>query len=456
MTEDEHRKLKYLDSIRALESEADQLRGIESILRRLSHHLCTVARGHVPSLDAILGELETELAVDRKVPDAARLEAFISRMQAALRRADSPRAEPPGPTTPATSAPGTADDRVSPRVIIDALLEQMPPIPGLREELEGVLEQLRDTVVPRDWGNLLSGMADVLSEQCLRAQRERRELESFLKEVTDRLGEFDAFLTGNEDAAEAARNEGITLETRIRDEVRGLHDGMADADSLDSMRALVTGRLDAISRHVRDFREAEERRCRDHKIRAERMRQRVVQLEHETQSLRRTMEDERQLALVDQLTGIPNRQAFEERMRNEFKRWKRFATPLALLVWDVDNFKSINDSYGHKAGDKVIRTVAQVLHKRVRETDFAARYGGEEFVMLLSGAAGHEALAVAEGIRQEIQALGFHFRGDRVPITISAGIATFAEGDTPESVFDSADRALYEAKNSGRNRCVLH
>ncbi|HSP01015.1 MAG TPA: GGDEF domain-containing protein, partial [Thioalkalivibrio sp.] len=83
-------------------------------------------------------------------------------------------------------------------------------------------------------------------------------------------------------------------------------------------------------------------------------------------------------------------------------------------------------------------------------------YGGEEFVMLITGASGQEALGLADEIRTAISTLGFHFRNERVPVTISAGIAQFAEGDSPDSAFDNADRALYEAKNTGRNRCVLH
>ncbi|OOG20507.1 GGDEF domain-containing protein, partial [Thioalkalivibrio denitrificans] len=423
MSDQEQWKLKYLDTIRQLESEAEQIRVHEGILRRLTNHLCVTARGQNARLDGVLDELSEALKSDTAA-DGERLESFIARMQMAVRGAgpDTP-ARPGRPIADADAAPGA----VTPHEIVNAMLEQLPPVPGLRDELEQLLERLDDKGSRPDWPTLLSGMADVLREQCLRAQRERRELESFLKEVTDRLGEFDAFLTGHEDALDTARGEGAALEMRIRDEVQDLHNDMAVADSLDQLRGLVSEHLDAISEHVRGFRELEERRCQDHKMRAERLRQRIVQLEHETQSLRRTMEDERQLALVDQLTGIPNRQAFDERMRQEYSRWKRFGTPLTLLIWDVDNFKAINDSYGHKAGDKVIRAVAQALHKRVRETDFAARYGGEEFVMLLSGAAGHEALGVAEGIRSEIQALGFHFRGDRVPITISAGLAAFGE-----------------------------
>jgi diguanylate cyclase len=449
--EEEQRKLKYLDAIRELELELDELRNTETALRRLAERLGRCAQGQSPALDAALEEI---IAALREGPDARASEALASRLQVALRQGESTSLSLPSESldNPSPASPRSA----STLLFVEALMERMPEVPGLQEALEQVLLRLEGDASPSDWGLLVAGIADVIRDQCMRAQRERHELESFLKEVTDRLGEFDAFLTGQNNVMEQSRGEGVTLETRIQGEVRQLQDGMASAGSLGELRTLVSHRLDAIGEHVRSFRAVEDRRCEDYRQRAERMHGRIVQLEHEAQGLRRTMEDERQQALMDKLTGVPNRQAFDERLAQEYSRWKRFGTPLALIMWDVDRFKEINDSYGHKAGDKVIRAVAQQLQNRIRETDMVARYGGEEFVMLITGASGPEALSLADEIRTAISKLGFHFRNERVPVTISAGIAQFAEGDSPDSAFDNADRALYEAKNTGRNRCVLH
>ncbi|MFN2348318.1 MAG: diguanylate cyclase [Thioalkalivibrio sp.] len=451
MSEEEQRKLQYLDAIRELELELDELRSTQTALCRLAERLGRCAQGHSPGLDAALEEVICAL---REGPDAKASDALMARLQLALRQETSISPSPQSENLDRSSPQAVRS--ASPAVFIEALIERMPAVPGLREALEQVLLRLEGDTSPPDWGLLVAGIADVIRDQCMRAQRERNELESFLKEVTDRLGEFDAFLTGQNNVMEQSRGEGETLETRIQGEVRQLQDGMASAGSLGELRSLVSQRLDAIGEHVSSFREVEDRRCEDYRQRAERMRGRIVQLEHEAQGLRRTMEDERKEALMDKLTGVPNRQAFDERLAQEYSRWKRFGTPLALIMWDVDRFKEINDAYGHKAGDKVIRAVAQQLQSRIRETDMVARYGGEEFVMLITGATGHEALALADEIRTAISRLGFHFRNERVPVTISAGIAQFAEGDSPDSAFDNADRALYEAKNTGRNRCVLH
>ena len=132
------------------------------------------------------------------------------------------------------------------------------------------------------------------------------------------------------------------------------------------------------------------------------MRSRIRELERESHMLHVSLQEEQRLAMIDALTGIPNRAAYDDRIEQEFRRWKRFGRTVSILAWDIDRFKTINDAYGHKAGDKVLRICGQQLAKHVRETDFVARYGGEEFVMLLVGSSPAEAHTVADKIRVEI------------------------------------------------------
>ena len=136
-------------------------------------------------------------------------------------------------------------------------------------------------------------------------------------------------------------------------------------------------------------------------------------------------------------------------------RRQRNKKPLSICIIDVDKFKGVNDTYGHKAGDKVLKTIAQVCATNVRETDFFARYGGEEFVLLLPETSLSQARLVAESLRKEIEGCNFHYANEPVVITISCGVAEFDFKDSPDSVFKRADRALYQAKNEGRNRVVV-
>lgn len=160
------------------------------------------------------------------------------------------------------------------------------------------------------------------------------------------------------------------------------------------------------------------------------------------------------LAEVDGLTGISNRRTYERDIEELLTRSRQTGRPLSLVLLDVDHFKDYNDSFGHLAGDDVLRLVGRILRSRVRPTDRLARYGGEEFVVLLPDTGHAQALASANHLLHDVLKAG---ERQALParLTLSAGVATFEAGDcSARSLFERADEALYEAKRSGRNRAV--
>ncbi len=166
----------------------------------------------------------------------------------------------------------------------------------------------------------------------------------------------------------------------------------------------------------------------------------------------------RQLSLVDGLTGIANRRAFDQYLAREWDHATRFGHSLALLLVDVDRFKEYNDALGHQAGDACLRQIAGVLRSHARRVgDFVARYGGEEFAVTLPGASADYTATVAERIRREVQALGIAHPASSVvdAATVSVGGAHCERCDAlrgAEALIELADKALYEAKRAGRNR----
>ncbi|MBC7901527.1 MAG: sensor domain-containing diguanylate cyclase, partial [Saprospiraceae bacterium] len=159
-----------------------------------------------------------------------------------------------------------------------------------------------------------------------------------------------------------------------------------------------------------------------------------------------------QLSVTDTLTGLLNRRYIEERLTEEITRSRRHRFPMSLMMLDVDNFKSYNDSYGHPAGDIALKIVADVLKETLRGADVAARYGGEEFAILLPQTSSEEAAPIAERIRQRIERTEFPKRR----VTVSIGIASCSEViDSPKNLVSAADVALYEAKNHGRNNVQI-
>jgi diguanylate cyclase (GGDEF)-like protein len=159
------------------------------------------------------------------------------------------------------------------------------------------------------------------------------------------------------------------------------------------------------------------------------------------------------LACLDGMTGLNNRRHFMALAEMEWSRFKRYGRPLALLMIDIDFFKSINDRYGHDAGDEVIKTVADVLQKHKRSSDIVARMGGEEFALLLPEASLESAVAAGDRFRRLLADCHFDTGEDRLQVTISIGAAAcHPETCGMEQLLKEADVALYEAKRSGRNR----
>ncbi|MDR1868550.1 MAG: diguanylate cyclase [Treponema sp.] len=162
------------------------------------------------------------------------------------------------------------------------------------------------------------------------------------------------------------------------------------------------------------------------------------------------------LSMIDQLTNIPNRRSFDERLRLEWKLASREQTQISLLMMDIDNFKVVNDTYGHLQGDIVLQTVARIFPASFkRPSDFAARWGGEEFIVLLPNTPLEGALDVAEKIRKDIEGIEILYTdGSYIKITVSIGVCT--QVPTIDSSLDAflsnVDKALYKAKNEGRNR----
>ncbi len=164
-------------------------------------------------------------------------------------------------------------------------------------------------------------------------------------------------------------------------------------------------------------------------------------------------------SLVDDLTQIGNRKGYIDFINKERNGWLNTQNPLSLIVLDVDNFKSVNDKYGHSTGDQVLKSLAQTLKKQIRSTDYIARYGGEEFVIILPNTDLDKTIQLTQKIRQVVNNLKFELRKKNkvLKITCSYGLATFSkEKPNTVDVFNAADQALYQAKECGRDAIVVY
>lgn len=158
------------------------------------------------------------------------------------------------------------------------------------------------------------------------------------------------------------------------------------------------------------------------------------------------------LAHRDALTGVNNRSTFDDALEREMHLAQRQEDDFSMMVIDIDFFKKVNDTYGHSAGDAVLKVVAETIQEAVRTTDLVFRYGGEEFVTILNNADCETAYVIAERMRESIRDLEIDFQGQTISVSASIGLSCLNIADTAAAIFDRADRALYKAKEGGRDQ----
>ncbi|MCI1020819.1 GGDEF domain-containing protein [Pseudomonas putida] len=303
-----------------------------------------------------------------------------------------------------------------------------------------------------NWYELIPVLDDLAVLMLAITDSGQHEFETYLQQLNERLEGFQSHLheasAGHADNSTAARE----LDSQLREHVDGLQSSMQGAADVDSLKHILENRLEGLLVTMDEHKHERDRREQELAGRLQGLSERVASMEHEALGYREHLEEQRQKALLDPLTGLPNRAAWSERVEREMLDWQENGGHLAMAILDLDHFKRINDNYGHLAGDKVLKIVADQLRKRLRGRDFIARFGGEEFVLLLPQTTPAVAAQVAEVLRATVEACPFHFKGERVVITTSIGLGAFRSGERSDQVLKRADAALYRAKELGRNR----
>lgn len=392
------------------------------------------------------------LLKERVRSDLAQIEAERVLDDLALLISDALRHDAPSP------APHMVEQApLQPQPVLQEMLVQLLELLELPQEMDEQADALKDRLEQggdaEHWAEALEAVAGLVGEALARLQREKQEIAEFLKQVNARIHELDQYVQGasreQQRGFESAHEFAATVETQVQ----SIEHSVQSALDLDQLKQEMRGRLDVLHARILERRESEMQRQAVIQQQLHALTGKLRSMEGESEQLRNRLQQKHKLALRDSLTGLPNRLAYKERMDHEYARWKRYVSPLTMLVWDVDRFKTINDTYGHKAGDKALKTIAQLLQSQLRKTDFLARYGGEEFVMLMPETSVNDALAAAEKLLVAVADSRFHYREQAVPISISCGLAGFHADDTPETVFERADQAMYRAKQAGGNRC---
>ena len=329
-------------------------------------------------------------------------------------------------------------------------------------ESVNLVESIRRSVIKGlNWYDFVAILEQILLVLRNATDGQRAEFQGFLSGVTEGLAQVQAFVEQskrNTDKNSAAEAE---LDTTVRAQIQGIRTAVESSDNdIEVLKSSVQSQIESIISSLDGFKA--QRADEDHALSAEMraLTERIASLEHESSELRLNLARQQENSTKDKLTELPNREAYDLRLRQLMDEWLHGASfqrrdddrALCLAVADVDFFKNINDSYGHLAGDKVLKIIAREMVSRLREKDFIGRYGGKVFVIIMPDTRPADAEHVLNKLRLAIAAIPFHFKERQIEITISFGVVEAVREDSPETIFDRADQALFRAKENGRNR----
>ncbi len=336
------------------------------------------------------------------------------------------------------------------------LLDEHERTMAFAEVALGQIRSLRQTAVPRHyeiWYVYATGynapLNKIINETLTRtgklSESDLEQIyETYLSHIkaSDRIDKVGARVIGEIDDVMGLITEALGMSSNYDASLGNASENLSRAQGREQIRSVV----DALLKSTREMRETNKA-----------LENRLAQSKAEISNLQHSLEAIRAESLTDPLTGLGNRKYFDRSIDMALRAAQASGEPLSLLMFDIDHFKSFNDSYGHLTGDQVLRLVAMSLKQTIKGQDITARYGGEEFAVVLPNTAMRQALTVADHIRRAVMAkeLKKKSTGEILGrVTISVGVSMLKPEDDTESLIDRADACLYAAKRNGRNRVI--
>ena len=293
---------------------------------------------------------------------------------------------------------------------------------------------------------------DLLIDYSTSLTEDHQEIYGYLTDIAEKLQSIYSEISQTQEDYFSRESMTGNINRSFQKGIEQLGQSLENSSDLDEIKSNLNNIVTALKEKVIEDVEAEEAETKILENKIAGMSNKIKLLEDHAKDLEKTIRQKHMEAITDPLTGLYNRAAYVQALEKAWMKWEKDKVPSTMLVWDIDHFKLINDRHGHAAGDKVLQSVAKKLETGVRKGDILARFGGEEFVMLLSDKSLGEGMQLAERIRELISSTEFTYKKQPLHVTISCGVASFINKDTPTKIFERADKALYKAKRDGRDR----
>lgn len=358
-----------------------------------------------------------------------------------------------------TAQQASADDPYAAfRKLYHDIVDELRMVLGqvYQKKLAEIGKRLEKADSLENFSGLRKEILSVLQEYLSGVGSQREQAAAFIREVSQRILEVESILSDSLALARKKDEVESGFDCVLAEQIEGIDAGVNISKTLEELRDVVVTRLSTLKEAIEKKNEMENRLKKASEQQIGRLRKDFGKLKKElVERSEREKLLEREL-MTDPLTGAANRRAYDGRLSDEMERFKRYHTPFSALVLDVDHFKKVNDRYGHAVGDRCLQEIIKRVRPLLRKCDLLSRYGGEEFTVILPETESAGAKDVAEKLRKTVEKIEFLHKGEQVKITISIGVTQVKVSDEHgETLFVRMDSALYDAKNSGRNRVVV-
>ncbi|WP_440873803.1 diguanylate cyclase [Thalassotalea sp. PLHSN55] len=353
-----------------------------------------------------------------------------------------------------TATTEVEDNTAELKPIIDkliALISQLELSNGYDKQLSEIKLKL-DSDMPVDF--LLENFTHVFNLIIAEFRQERKTARTFLSTLSDTLSTVQNAVSNTISVSNKSKATHAKLNSQLDKQIKEMTEVVDKATSLAKIKVDINGKLHAIVNTIELKSAFEKQQQKEIETQLASMKDKVNELEQQGETFKKRIEDQKLKSLQDALTKLNNRAAFDDYFAQQIVRFHHTPFELAIVVVDLDNFKRINDTYGHTAGDKTLQVIANTLTKQIGDEGFIARYGGEEFVLVFSGLNKKQLMTKLNKLKTHISRLPFKFKNNKVSITTSVGATHIKESDNVHISFERADQALYQAKADGKNQVI--
>ena len=446
-----------LEDLKRIEFQATEL---EEAFKDLTSSLVgLVESGKLPGLSQALDKLRADL---KKKGDPESIDAHAKVLKNFVLQVAAPVGEKKA--APPEAAPESLEESV--RDILVAVVEDVANLeePEIQAKAKALIRRIRTEFKLDDFKPFVQEIQNLVLQIKEMVHREKRKIYTFTQEVISQLEDTEKdFIRNLDDSAKHIQRVERSFVQHVAGDLKGIEQSFETSLSLEQVRGMVLGKITNIRERLRRKRDEDEARYR--RLEAEKagvenslmsVRQKYQDFTSQSRALMEQMEKLRHASMTDGLTGAYNRRAYDLQIKRMLEALRKGEiSSFSLIVFDIDNFKDFNNSYGHRAGDLILRHVAKLTGSTIRKYDVLARFGGDEFAILLPEADLDDAARIAEKIRAGIGEVEFKIYRDKditVKVGLSLGVGGGRPEDDPDALFHRTDQALYLAKESGRNQ----